>query len=306
MENDLLQRGIAALKAGDKAEARRLLGRIIRQNPRDEQAWLWMSGAVDTARERATCLTKVLEINPQNETARRGLTTLKKRLPTTPAPPVETQPVPQPQHIRPSLVQSILSGNQSSAQSVFAPAPNATAASGQTPPPASFNWSNALAPKSSQDTSHLINHDQTLEQMSPESRKALEGYTQLIIYELSDGKAKKEIIERLVKRGFSKAAVKQLVEQVAKTKTVKQARRKRLSGLPIWAWPFVVACGIMVIFPGGLIAGAIGGASAAGCAVIAQSSSWSVLIRVVICIALAIGAWILAIFISGAVYLLLQ
>ncbi len=70
--NDLLQQGIIALKAGQKAKARSLLEKAVQQDERNEMAWLWLSGAVDTDEERRTCLGKVLAINPNNSAVLRA------------------------------------------------------------------------------------------------------------------------------------------------------------------------------------------------------------------------------------------
>jgi Tfp pilus assembly protein PilF len=56
MPDDLTSRGIAALKAGDRLRARQLLAAAVTANPNDEQAWLWLSGAVD-AGHAASCST---------------------------------------------------------------------------------------------------------------------------------------------------------------------------------------------------------------------------------------------------------
>ena len=71
--DDLLQEGIAALKAGHKTVARNLLTQVVQQDDRNEMAWLWLSGAVDTDEDRRACLENVLAINPNNGIARRGL-----------------------------------------------------------------------------------------------------------------------------------------------------------------------------------------------------------------------------------------
>jgi hypothetical protein len=76
MTDDLLKQGIAALNAGRKAEARRFLMQAVRQDKHNEMAWLWLSGAVDTDKERRICLENVLAINPGNEIAKRGLASL--------------------------------------------------------------------------------------------------------------------------------------------------------------------------------------------------------------------------------------
>jgi hypothetical protein len=71
--DEMLKKGIAAVNAGRKAEARRLLMRVVEQDERNELAWLWLSGAVDTDRERRICLENALVINPNNRMAKRGL-----------------------------------------------------------------------------------------------------------------------------------------------------------------------------------------------------------------------------------------
>lgn len=84
----LRQQGIQAAKAGQKEEARQLLQQSIRMEPDNEAAWLWLASVARDNRERVFCLQKLLEINPQNETARKALEA------ATPAPtPTTTQTV---------------------------------------------------------------------------------------------------------------------------------------------------------------------------------------------------------------------
>lgn len=73
MTEKLLQQGIAALKAGQGAEAYRLLKQVVRLDPSSEQGWLWLSGAVGTDEQRRFCLLQVLAINRRNAIASRGL-----------------------------------------------------------------------------------------------------------------------------------------------------------------------------------------------------------------------------------------
>jgi hypothetical protein len=75
--DDLLQRGIAACKAGLKADARGLFKQALDVDPGSEQAWLWLGGAVETDQERRQCLEVALAINPANEAARQGLELLR-------------------------------------------------------------------------------------------------------------------------------------------------------------------------------------------------------------------------------------
>jgi hypothetical protein len=91
--NDILEQGIAALKAGQKAEARHLLEQVVQQDKDNETAWLWLSGAVDTDRDRIHCLRETLRINPNNQHARRGLEMLEGKAPVLrPPQPVEGKP----------------------------------------------------------------------------------------------------------------------------------------------------------------------------------------------------------------------
>lgn len=71
-----LRAGIAALKAGNRAQARDLLLRVVDKDDSNEMAWLWLSGAVDSLEDRQICLENVLTINPNNAAARRGLAKL--------------------------------------------------------------------------------------------------------------------------------------------------------------------------------------------------------------------------------------
>ena len=62
--DDLSKRGITALNTGRKAEARSLLMQVVQQDEHNEMAWLWLSGAMDTDKDRRICLENVLAINP--------------------------------------------------------------------------------------------------------------------------------------------------------------------------------------------------------------------------------------------------
>jgi hypothetical protein len=75
--NILTQQGIQALKAGDKARATQLFDQALEQDPRDIQAWMWLSAAVDSDEERILCLEQVLLIDPNNSVAQRGLAKLR-------------------------------------------------------------------------------------------------------------------------------------------------------------------------------------------------------------------------------------
>ena len=71
--SDLLQQGIALAKAGRHEEARNILLQVVELDERNEPAWLWLSGVVDSDDDKAIALENVLAINPDNEWAKRGL-----------------------------------------------------------------------------------------------------------------------------------------------------------------------------------------------------------------------------------------
>ena len=67
-----LQQVRNAIDRGDKATGRRLLERLLENNPHSEAAWLWMSTTVvDDLEEERDCLNKALEINPSSARAQR-------------------------------------------------------------------------------------------------------------------------------------------------------------------------------------------------------------------------------------------
>jgi tetratricopeptide (TPR) repeat protein len=77
--SEWLRDGIAAAKSGRRDQARELLMGVIEVDERNEQAWLWLSGVVDTDEDRLICLENVLTLNPDNVRARAGLRWLQQR-----------------------------------------------------------------------------------------------------------------------------------------------------------------------------------------------------------------------------------
>jgi tetratricopeptide (TPR) repeat protein len=76
--------GIAAAKAGKRAEARELLLRVVDADENNIQAWLWLSGVVTTLEDREVCLQNVLALDPVNEAAQRGLAKVRAEIEATP------------------------------------------------------------------------------------------------------------------------------------------------------------------------------------------------------------------------------
>ena len=94
-----LEQAVQAIKSGDKAAGLVLLAQVIRSDPNNESAWIWMATAQDDPEKKKQCLERVLRINPGNERIRRALTVLYPPVVAVePAPPAvaiipETPPV---------------------------------------------------------------------------------------------------------------------------------------------------------------------------------------------------------------------
>jgi hypothetical protein len=63
---DRLLDAIELVKADRRAEARHLLRGLIGEDNDFEDAWLWMSVAVDSLDQSSICLDNVLRVNPKN------------------------------------------------------------------------------------------------------------------------------------------------------------------------------------------------------------------------------------------------
>lgn len=70
---DMLQEGIAAFQAGDRAKAHELLSEVVKIDPENEQAWYYLAASESDPALRKQYLEQVLEINPGNAKAREVL-----------------------------------------------------------------------------------------------------------------------------------------------------------------------------------------------------------------------------------------
>ena len=76
----LVREGMAAARAGRRAEARRFFESVLRLDPRNEEAILWWAGLAQDPRTALAALARVLEINPHNQRARMGIRTVRRQL----------------------------------------------------------------------------------------------------------------------------------------------------------------------------------------------------------------------------------
>lgn len=72
-DEKMFEEALAAIEAGNISRARDLLTRLLRIDQYNPNYWLWMSATVETTKERIYCLKQTLELDPQNQAARRGL-----------------------------------------------------------------------------------------------------------------------------------------------------------------------------------------------------------------------------------------
>jgi hypothetical protein len=88
----LVQEGITAFKAGNRDAGKQALMKAVEIDERNEQAWLWLAAAVDTLEERLICLENVLQLNPANVKAQKGVEATKREIAAGGGSPAEAMP----------------------------------------------------------------------------------------------------------------------------------------------------------------------------------------------------------------------
>ena len=69
----MFEDAVNALRENDPARAKDILTRLLKADQTNATYWVWMSAAVETAKERIYCLETALKLDPENATAKRGL-----------------------------------------------------------------------------------------------------------------------------------------------------------------------------------------------------------------------------------------
>ncbi len=72
-DDPLLEQALTAIRQQDRKQARDLLTRLVKADPKNPRYWLWLSTVVDTSKEAIYCLQETLKYDPGNLTAKRGL-----------------------------------------------------------------------------------------------------------------------------------------------------------------------------------------------------------------------------------------
>lgn len=75
---DRLLDAVELIKAGERAAALPILRALIQEDNDFEDAWMWMSVAVETLDQSAVCLDNVLRINPHNQAAAGALYRIRR------------------------------------------------------------------------------------------------------------------------------------------------------------------------------------------------------------------------------------
>ena len=93
-----LQQAVTAIKEGDKDTGRKLLLEILKTDPNNENALLWLSTTTNDVKKKQQCMERVLAINPNNEHAKQGLAKLQQvTLPNEEnRSPIKPKPLPKP------------------------------------------------------------------------------------------------------------------------------------------------------------------------------------------------------------------
>ena len=86
---DKLKQAIQLIKSGDSDRARQLLIEQLKDDPKNDTAWVWLATVVETAELKQECLAEALKHNPHNEVARRALTAIDQ-----PPEPIQIQATP--------------------------------------------------------------------------------------------------------------------------------------------------------------------------------------------------------------------
>ena len=85
---------IELAKSGKKTEAAKILSQILKLQPDNEAAWLWLASCLKTNQQKLYCLNQALAINPDNTTTQKAIQKIKesqKKPPEEPASMKQTE-----------------------------------------------------------------------------------------------------------------------------------------------------------------------------------------------------------------------
>jgi tetratricopeptide (TPR) repeat protein len=112
----LLEEGITAAQTGQKERACQCLMQVVKADENNEQAWLWLSGVVESLEDKQTCLENVLALNPDSGPAKKGMAWIAEQW-------AERGLSPTPSHANQTPVTPTSPGPEPSPPPDFPPAP---------------------------------------------------------------------------------------------------------------------------------------------------------------------------------------
>ena len=89
MDNVNVQTGIDFFKSGNKTSALQIFLEVLKKEPKNEIAWLWLATCVEKPEQKRDCFHRILAINPNNTYAQKALAELELQA------LAESKPVPQ-------------------------------------------------------------------------------------------------------------------------------------------------------------------------------------------------------------------
>jgi hypothetical protein len=95
-----LKQAIELAKSGKKVEAAQLLSVIIKEQPDNEAAWLWMATCLKSNQQKLYCLNQALALNPDNETTINAI----KKIKASEQKPAEEHDTNKAQPVRPKSI----------------------------------------------------------------------------------------------------------------------------------------------------------------------------------------------------------
>jgi len=72
-----LKLAIDLAKSGNKTEAAKILTALLKEQPENEAAWLWLASCLKNNQQKLYCLHQALALNPENQTTQKAIQKIK-------------------------------------------------------------------------------------------------------------------------------------------------------------------------------------------------------------------------------------
>jgi hypothetical protein len=76
MSDNGIKQSIKLIRAGEIDHAKKILSSMLKQDPKNERAWLWITKCFKDVEQKKYCLERVLKINPHNQLAQKAMARL--------------------------------------------------------------------------------------------------------------------------------------------------------------------------------------------------------------------------------------